>query len=180
MLQKYIKTTIKSYLRKLTVIALLVVALSYFVFSQEGLNKYLFIPPKEQPKTFLELLFDINENPYITKEKSRSKEDYSSQYKAKSEQDTTRKDNRIVSLRDGGDKFLLYLEILDHESQIEINIYNMLGKNVLEVYKGSPKPNGVPYDIVISGPNSLPNGPYLCVVVGRNFRLPQKFIVMRR
>lgn len=180
MLQKYIKTTIKSYVRKISVITLLVVAVSCFIFAQEGLNKYLFIPPKEQPKTFLELLFDINENPYITKEKSRPKEDNTSQYKAKTEQDTSRKDNRIVSLRDGGDKFLLYLEILDHESQIEINIYNMLGKNVLEVYKGTPKPNGVPYDIIISGPNALPNGPYLCVVVGRNFRLPQKFIVMRR
>jgi hypothetical protein len=152
---------------------------SDFAFSQPGYNKYLFLPPKEVPITFIDILFELNDSS-VLKEKIRYRDETGDRASKKIEQDTSKKENRILSLRDGGDKFFLYLELLDKDQTIDITVYNMLGKEVIDVYHGVPKPNGVPYEINVSGPSSLPNGPYLCVVIGKNFRLKEKFLILRR
>lgn len=96
--------------------------------------------------------------------------------------DTTSKENRVISLVEvrNQDLFLLKLKLKDYDQRIAISVYNMLGKEVLskhEVFDGYPyKDSEFAYEINAS---TLPNGIYLCVVQGGNFRLAAKFIVSR-
>jgi len=148
------------------------------LISQNNYSKYIAVETDAKQKTFIDMLFELNPNVYTAK--TKKKPEY---YKTKTEevaQDTTPKRNRIASLRDGGDIFYLYLELVDRDDKISIDVFNMLGKKVLSVYDGYPYPNGIPYEILVSGPPPLPNGVYLCVVVGKNFRLREKFVVSRR
>ncbi len=145
--------------------------------AQYSYNKYLSIKKEEKAKNFIDLLFKIN-NPKKSRQKKHNKTSRTETSKIK--KDTSKNKNKIESLRDGGDIFYLYLELADRESRISIMVYNMLGKKVLDVYEGTPRANGVPYEIYIDSPSSLPNGVYLCVVVGKNFRLREKFVVSRR
>ncbi len=147
------------------------------VVAQYSYNKYLSAEKEKQPKTFVELLFKVKQLPKTTQKTKKTTS--TKKNKAKVKSDTTKPKNRIESIRDGGDIFYLYLELEDREAPIDITVYNMLGKKVRDVYYGYPKPNGVPYEISIVGPPSLPNGVYLCVVVGKNFRLREKFVVAR-
>jgi len=144
--------------------------------AQTNWNKYISVDKALKQKNFIDLLFELNESVA----KSREQQNYYKKELADIKQDTTPKTNRIVSLRDGGDIFYLYLELLDREQTITITVYNMLGKNVLDVYKARPQPDSIPYQITVSGPPSLPNGVYLCVVTGKNFRLREKFVISRR
>lgn len=146
------------------------------VYGQSHWNKYISVDKTPKQKNFIDLLFELNESV----SKSREHQNYYRKELSDTKQDTTPKTNRIVSLRDGGDIFYLYLELLDREQTITINVYNMLGKNVLDVYKGKPQPDSIPYQVIVSGPPSLPNGVYLCVVTGKNFRLREKFVISRR
>jgi len=163
-------------------ITLVMISVSTFLLhtvsvnAQTNWNKYISVDKTPKQKNFIDLLFELNESV----SKSREHQNYYKKELADSKQDTTPKINRIVSLRDGGDIFYLYLELLDREQTITINVYNMLGKNVLDVYKGRPQPDSIPYQIIVSGPPSLPNGVYLCVVTGKNFRLREKFVISRR
>jgi len=147
--------------------------------AQYNYSKYIAVEKEEKQKTFIDMLFELNPASYNEKAKKNPK----TYYKIKAEevaQDTTPKRNRIASLREGGDAFYLYLELIDRDETISINVYNMLGKKVLSVYDGQPLPNGIPYEIVIAGPPPLPNGVSLCVVVGKNFKLREKFVVSKR
>ena len=89
-----------------------------------------------------------------------------------------KKENRIVNLYqpDGSDYHLLKLEIKEENSSIEIDVFNLLGKKVLHVDDGPPKTNFPEYKIESF---RLPNGVYICVVSGKNFKLIRKFIVAR-
>ncbi|MCK5742611.1 MAG: T9SS type A sorting domain-containing protein [Chlorobi bacterium] len=90
--------------------------------------------------------------------------------------DTSSQENKIISIieqSDGTQKLTLQLE--DNDQSVDIKVYNMIGKKVADVHSGSQLPNNE-YTIE-SG--RLPNGVYLCVVVGRNIRLVGKFIVSR-
>ena len=163
-----------------TKMQVLILILLIFIFvatdlsAQYSYNKYIYI---EKQQSFIDLLFHTNKSK--TYKQSGDIKTKSDTKKAKIETDSTKPKNRIESLRDGGDIFYLYLVLSDRESPIKITVYNMLGKKVLDVYNGYPKPNGIPYEISISGPPSLPNGVYLCVVIGKNFRLREKFVVAR-
>ena len=158
-------------------LVVLFVFMSPELASQYSYHKYLSVEKEKQPKTFVELLFKMNEP--AAKKVKPVKKSSKKQKSGKVNNDTSQVKNRIESIRDGGDIFYLYLELADHESTIKITVYNMLGKKVRDVYEGIPYPNGVPYEISIVGPPSLPNGVYLCVVVGKNFRLRDKFVVAR-
>jgi len=146
--------------------------------AQYSYNKYLSVEKEEKAKSFIDLLFKVNKPKKSKNTQPKTKS--AKVEKSKVNKDTSQAKNRIESLRDGGDIFYLYLVLADHESRIKITVYNMLGKKVLDVYEGYPLPNGVPYEIYIDGPPALPNGVYLCVVVGKNFRLREKFVVSRR
>ncbi len=98
-------------------------------------------------------------------------------YVKKTLKDTTK--NRIKELREREDNegYMLFLEIEDCNSQIKIVVYNMLGKKVLDVYDGYPNNEPDYYYDIPTG--ELPDGIYLCVVQGKGFQLPEKFIVSR-
>ncbi len=142
--------------------------------AQYSYNNYIYI---EEPTSFIDLLFHTKQSK-IYKQKEIQEIKYNTN-EAKVKTDSTKPKNRIESLRDGGDIFYLYLVLSDRESPIKIIVYNMLGKKVLDVYNGYPKPESNPYEISIAGPPTLPNGVYLCVVIGKNFRLREKFVVAR-
>lgn len=90
-------------------------------------------------------------------------------------EDTTQ--TRIVGIREGGDVFRLILDLGEEQHNISINAFNLLGKKVLEVYQG-PERAGKAKEYLLNVA-SLPNGIYICVVQGDNFRLAEKFIISR-
>jgi hypothetical protein len=85
--------------------------------------------------------------------------------------------NRIVGIREGGDVYRLILDVGADQHNISINAFNLLGKKVLEVYQGAEK-RGIGKEYLLNV-GSLPNGIYICVVQGDNFRLAEKFIISR-
>ncbi|GAB1431130.1 hypothetical protein MASR2M18_19650 [Ignavibacteria bacterium] len=85
--------------------------------------------------------------------------------------------SRIVGIREGGDTFRLLLDLGEDQHNISINAFNLLGKKVTEIYQGPEKAGrGKDYTFNVGG---LPNGIYICVVQGDNFRLAEKFIISR-
>ena len=109
---------------------------------------------------------------FAGKKTSRTQED--STYKSLS--DTTDRRDKIVSLRQVGDVHILKIELRDYKTEISITAYNLLGKKVLDIYKGLPKNPEYPYEV----PSwKLPNGIYICTLLGKDFRKSEKFIVAR-
>lgn len=152
------------------------------LISQRNTNRYISVPQAEGPKTFLDIIFNLTENTNGTKFAKKLKEDFNQEKgsRFKTEDDSVK--NKILSLResDRGDKFLLYIYLMDYEQKIQISVYNLLGKKVLDVYDNYPyKDINFAYEINIASPTFLPNGVYLCVVVGKNFRLREKFIISK-
>jgi hypothetical protein len=62
------------------------------------------------------------------------------------------------------------------QQEITITVYNMLGKEVLVVFKGTSSSQ---QEEVYSATFNLPNGIYICVLQGKNFRDSEKFIISR-
>ncbi len=93
------------------------------------------------------------------------------------EEDTSKSDNRILSLTPRGGKHELKVKIKETDKKIKIEVYNILAKKVLDVFEGYP--HGDPEIPYIIDSSSLSDGVYICVVRGYNFRLLQKFIVSR-
>ncbi|MBE2190331.1 MAG: T9SS type A sorting domain-containing protein [Desulfobulbaceae bacterium] len=85
--------------------------------------------------------------------------------------------NNIVSVWNNNDAYNVKVALKDKDSEIDIGIYNMLGKEVLKVVqKGVQTSDEAIYEFNVS---KLPNGVYLCVLIGRNFRDVEKFIISR-
>lgn len=62
------------------------------------------------------------------------------------------------------------------QQEITITVYNMLGKEVLEVFRGTTSSNE---EEVFSKTFNLPNGIYICVMQGKSFKDSEKFIISR-
>ncbi len=92
--------------------------------------------------------------------------------------DSTERKDRIISLNQLGDVHILKIELSDYNSEINIVVYNLIGKKVMDVYKGIPKSTSPDYPYEIQSWR-LPNGIYLCTVQGKNFRKTEKFVVAR-
>lgn len=88
--------------------------------------------------------------------------------------DTTAIKNRIVSVVKISSKYYVEVELEEQNTQIEIKVFNMLGKLVVDVYNGSAN-NGDKFDFDAN----LLNGIYICVLIGPNIRDAEKFIVSR-
>jgi hypothetical protein len=88
------------------------------------------------------------------------------------------KNNRIVSIREhSGGIYQLELDVSDNQQNLSIGIYNLLGKRVVDVHQGSEfSGKSKMFDINVQG---VPNGIYMCIVQGDNFRLAEKFYVSR-
>lgn len=90
--------------------------------------------------------------------------------------DTARRDNRIVYARAHNDVFTVKMELLNDEAAIDVGIYNMLGKKVHDIYRGSASRGPSEYTAPVS---DLPEGVYICVVQGTDFRRAEKFYLSR-
>jgi hypothetical protein len=64
----------------------------------------------------------------------------------------------------------------DKQQEISITVYNMLGKEVLEVFRGT---SSSAQEEVYTTSFNLPNGIYICVLQSKNFKDTEKFIISR-
>ena len=99
------------------------------------------------------------------------------EFSSKVESDTSKKENKVIGFYDNGEQFVFKLELVDFDQEINIIVKNMLGKNVTEVFKGTPQKD---YEYSFTN-TQLPNGVYLLWVQGHkiNKALTKKFIVSR-
>ncbi len=90
----------------------------------------------------------------------------------------TSRNNRIIGIREhSGGIYQLELDVSDNQQNLSIGIYNLLGKRVIDVHQGSEfAGRSKMFDINVQG---IPNGIYMCIVQGDNFRLAEKFYVSR-
>lgn len=83
---------------------------------------------------------------------------------------------RIISTRVVAEVFTAKIEIATDEPLVDIAIFNMLGKRVMEVYKGASA-RGIHEHV--QSVSDLPEGVYMCVMQGNNFRKAEKFFFSR-
>jgi hypothetical protein len=84
--------------------------------------------------------------------------------------------NEIVSLYSQSQlQFFVKIELAEYNVEIKLLIFNMLGNLVKEAFAGIAT-KGVEYDFDAS---NLPNGLYLCILEGPNFRDAEKFTISR-
>jgi hypothetical protein len=96
--------------------------------------------------------------------------------KTASGSDSSGRDNRIVFSRTSGDVFTTRIELATDEPLIEIGIYNMLGKRVMDVFKGASARGQQDFSQSVA---ELPEGVYICILQGDNFRKAEKFYFRR-
>lgn len=91
-------------------------------------------------------------------------------------QDTASIKNEILSVYTSDNlKFYVKIKLKEYIIPIKIQIYNMLGNLVKEVYSGTAIEDvEYPFDA-----SNLPNGFYLCILQGPNFRDAEKFTISR-
>lgn len=90
--------------------------------------------------------------------------------------DTAASDNRIVSTVATSDAFTATVVLSSNQSKIDVGIYNMLGKRMADVYSGAATRGSHEFTTPIS---QLPDGVYICIVQGSNFRRASKFYLSR-
>ncbi|MFA7325611.1 MAG: hypothetical protein WC121_03040 [Candidatus Kapaibacterium sp.] len=93
------------------------------------------------------------------------------------DQDTSRAKSEItrVYTRDNL-KFYIEIKLKEDLIPIKLQIYNMLGNLVKDVHDGTVVGKQVEFDFDAS---NLPNGFYLCILQGPNFRDAEKFTISR-
>lgn len=99
-----------------------------------------------------------------------------SQVKVASGRDSAVSAPRIISTRVASEVFTARIEMASDEPLVDIAIFNMLGKRVMEVYKGSSSRGVHEHTQSVS---DLPEGVYMCVLQGSNFRKAEKFFFSR-
>jgi len=106
--------------------------------------------------------------------------DFDSMYKSKSvriEQDTSSIKNEITKVYSRDNlKFFIEIKLIEDLIPIKIQIYNMLGNLVKDVHNGTVVGKVSEFNFDAS---NLPNGFYLCILQGPNFRDAEKFTISR-
>ena len=90
--------------------------------------------------------------------------------------DSTRRENRFLFARAAQDVFTARIELIEEQSVIDIGIYNMLGKKVMDVYRGYSSRGQHDYTQAVP---DLPEGVYICIMQGSDFRKAEKFYFSR-
>jgi len=83
--------------------------------------------------------------------------------------------NQIENIWYSNTEIFIKVKVIDKNKNINLTIYNMLGKEVLKVYEGPHTRGDDPYIVRYN----LPNGIYICVLLGENFKVAYKFILTR-
>lgn len=92
------------------------------------------------------------------------------------DQDSTKIRNEIKKVYSRDQlTFFVEIQLKEYNTPIKLLIFNMLGNLVKEVYNGTAI-KGVEYPFDAS---NLPNGLYLCILEGPNFRDAEKFTISR-
>ena len=90
--------------------------------------------------------------------------------------DTVRKENRFLFVRAASEVLTVRIELARDEAQVEIGVYNMLGKKIMDVHRGATARGIHEYTTAIQ---DLPEGVYVCVMQGADFRKAEKFYLSR-
>ncbi len=93
------------------------------------------------------------------------------------DQDTSNGENRITNIYNLSEDYKVKIKVEIYDSPVKLFVFNMLAKKVLDIYEGQPIKD--PEHEYIFNSSSLPNGMYLCILQGKNFRHARKFIVSR-
>ncbi len=91
-------------------------------------------------------------------------------------EDTTAKLNSISRLWQVSEKLNAEVKLAKDDANLTLKVYNMLGKEVAEIFSGLQPQKTKVYEYPTA---SLPNGIYICILTGQNFRDTKKFIVSR-
>jgi hypothetical protein len=67
------------------------------------------------------------------------------------------------------------VQVIDKNKNITIKVYNMLGKEVMKVFEGTHTNDEYEY----TAQWNLPDGIFICVVQGSNFRNAEKIVISR-
>jgi len=86
--------------------------------------------------------------------------------------------SKILAIKGRNDDYEVTVEIAQDQSRLDFGAYNLFGKKVLDIYVSQTyeKAGIRTYTFNTSG---IPNGMYLCVVQGNNFRIAEKFQISR-
>ena len=90
--------------------------------------------------------------------------------------DTAASDNKIVSTVATADVFTTVVSVASAQAKLDVGIYNMLGKRMADVYTGAAARGMHEFTTPIS---QLPDGVYICIMQGSNFRRASKFYLSR-
>lgn len=83
--------------------------------------------------------------------------------------------NKILQVWATSTDLNVKVQVSDKNKQINITVYNMLGKEIVKVYDGLHARESDPYTVSFY----IPNGIYICVLRGDGFRHAEKFIISR-
>jgi hypothetical protein len=84
--------------------------------------------------------------------------------------------NSITNLYLNNDVLFVDVRLENTNSKIKLSIYNMLAKEVLTIYDDIQSSKENRYQTSVS---NLPNGAFICILVGNNFRDAEKFLISR-
>jgi hypothetical protein len=92
----------------------------------------------------------------------------------KVEEDTT-VTNKISSIVFVKNELKIKVQLIEKNKNISIKVYNLLGIEVLKIYEGTHSNDE--YDYIVQW--NLPDGIFICVLQGSNFRDAKKVIISR-
>ncbi len=92
------------------------------------------------------------------------------------EADTSLTSNQITRIWYSSYELNVQIYQVEKQQEISITVYNMLGKEVLDVFKGTTSSR---QEETYSVTFNLPNGIYICIMQGKGFRDSEKFIISR-
>ncbi|HYF03807.1 MAG TPA: T9SS type A sorting domain-containing protein [Patescibacteria group bacterium] len=75
--------------------------------------------------------------------------------------------------------YSVIVELAQDTPQMQINVYNILGRKVVDVWRGDATKGEVITKDFTQEMQGLPEGMYICIVQGKDFRLAEKFTVSR-
>lgn len=88
--------------------------------------------------------------------------------------DTTVQKSEIESVWEANNRFFVKVSLTENNTPIELKMFNMLGKLVVDIYKGEADDGDI-FDFEAD----LQNGIYICVLTGPKIRDAEKFILSR-
>ena len=100
----------------------------------------------------------------------------SSKAKTNGANDTSKTESRIVSVHATSDVITAKIDLATEQPQVDVAIFNMLGKRMSEIYRGPASRGEHEY---VSSISDLPEGVYICILQGSNFRRAEKFYLSR-